>query len=139
MSILYVLTSILALTNNGDTLCLPVHNGTIVSPSKPRDGSFEVTIASTDQREVQSVMAGTISQIAKDIEVDRITIFVQSEKIICIYVLDDVLVKKGDVVQKGSVLGKLSPCEDRVFRPLIFLVVKDYYYVDAINYLEYSR
>jgi hypothetical protein len=132
-------------SNFSDTLILPLKGGHVknnYNKSNFLHEPMEVVIYPAKNFEVTSSSAGKIVAVSKDSE-SRFSVIVKSDSIYYTYILDTVNVKKGQLVKKAQVIGKLRQpvkesklCESF---PLVFIVSKMQKPINAYKYLVFDK
>jgi hypothetical protein len=140
ISLLFIFGSLISC--QADTMLLPLQNGVLRKPAMQHvdvDISFNVAILPANNYEVKSCSNGKVASIFPN--QDRQVVFIRDSQLVYGYVLDSPLVKAGQALKKGEMIGtlkKVRPDTANLF-PLIFLVLKNGEFADPERFIVYKK
>jgi hypothetical protein len=137
-SLIFIFT---AFGDTSDTLLYPIEGGKI-EYNRNELGfhkNLELEIYPTTFFEVKSCSNGKVLDVKK--ETDRYSIIVSSTNLYYSYIVDSVLVEKGNIITTGFILGRLKKQVDisKKSRPLILTIMKGDKFIDPTKYMIFKR
>ncbi len=135
--ILLTLLSIGSRSSYTDSLILPIKNGVIIKDFTDSSLTIHpegVLIAPTDQLEVRSCSDGIVRSTFQFHDTYTVIVSAGNNLYYRYSNIDTVVIKKGQKITKGIVLGMLN-AKTHEKKPIIFSTFKGDKYVNALNYL----
>jgi hypothetical protein len=140
ISLLFIFGSLLSC--RADTMLLPLQNGVLRTQEMQQvdvDIPFNIAILPADNYEVRSCSNGKVASIFCN--KDRQVVFIRDSQLVYGYVLDTPLVKAGQSLKKGEMIGTLKSARSDTTNlfPLIFLVLKNGEFTDPERFIVYKK